>query len=243
MTDHEMTDRTPGADLIPELRLALAEAEPSPTAPDLVTRMLRSTLATRPAGRPVEVVAAISGFEVFGRMVAHWDEVLAGVGDDGWRKPTIRGLAVQELVGHLIGVEEAFAATLSGGPSAADDDHVASTQPAALAQTGIAPSETLRRWAVARDRTAGILATMDLGPRASEVVSFHTVVLPLVCCWWCGRSRCGPTPRTWPGPSAGPSGIRAPRSSTGWPCSPPPSSRSPRPATAGPSPRSRSGWS
>ena len=60
--------------------------------------------------------------------------------DDGdWRTPALRGLDIQGLVGHLIGVEDDAHRCLAGDPEVAGVSHVESTQAAATAQGGRPP--------------------------------------------------------------------------------------------------------
>ena len=66
--------------------------------------------------------------------------MLCFLGDHDWRTPVLRGLDVQGLVGHLIGVEDDVRRCLSGAPEVTDASHVESTQAAAIGQAGRPPA-------------------------------------------------------------------------------------------------------
>ena len=91
-------------------------------------------------------------------------------------RPVLRGLDVQGLVGHLIGVEEDVHRCLSGDPEVADADHVSSTQPAAARQAGHPPALTRAEWRRAASRTLDLVnASGDPGAG----VAVHGMRLPL----------------------------------------------------------------
>jgi uncharacterized protein (TIGR03083 family) len=175
-------------DAITELRFALAEADAEATDDPLRQSVVANAVRRRRPGAPVEQAAWISGLEVFRRTVADLDQLLTDLADDEWGAPSIRGLTVQELVGHLIGVEEAFASTIGGADALsaedragedqagedragedraaedravhdhADDDHVGATEAVARDQRHAHPAETHRRWSSAVTRTAEVVA-------------------------------------------------------------------------------------
>ncbi len=78
-----------------------------------------------------------------------------------WHTPALRGLDVQGLIGHLIGVENDVERALRGDSGAASADHVASTQATAEAQHGRSGVTTLQEWAAATGRTHDLLADGD----------------------------------------------------------------------------------
>jgi hypothetical protein len=87
----------------------------------------------------------------------------------------LRGLDVQGLVGHLIGVEEATHRCLDGDATVAEADHVLSTHSAAAREAGRPPARTRGDWRRAADRTLALVRGRDLGGR----VAVHGMRLPL----------------------------------------------------------------
>jgi uncharacterized protein (TIGR03083 family) len=145
---------------VAELRFALAEADAVDAPASLREEVLRAAAAARPPGRPTELPPHVSGVEAFRRTVVGFGELLDELAAPEWSVPALRDLDVQGLVGHLIGVEEAFAATLAGGPAPARADHVVGTQAAARRQAGRPTAATRREWC---DRAAGSIdAVADL---------------------------------------------------------------------------------
>src|ERR1700693_5083222 len=102
--------------------------------PGLRERVLAASLRARDAGRPVPDAPQIPPVDAFGRAASAFYAVLCFLDDDGWRTAVLRGLDVQGLVAHLIGVEEDVHRALAGDPDVADAVHVESTQAAALEQ-------------------------------------------------------------------------------------------------------------
>jgi uncharacterized protein (TIGR03083 family) len=152
---------------------------PAPGAPDLPAglreRVLAASWRTRPAGRPQPPAPIIPAEEAFRRAVAALDSLLGRLAEDDWRRPALRGLTVQGLVGHLTGVEEDMHRCLAGDPAVADADHVASTQSAADRQVGQPPEATRAQWRRAADRTLS-LAAAATGPGERAL---HRMRLPL----------------------------------------------------------------
>jgi len=72
--------------------------------------------------------------------------VCAELSDENWRVPALRGLDMQGLVGHLIGVEEDVHRCLSGDPGVAKANHIESTQSAAARQAGRPAARTRADW-------------------------------------------------------------------------------------------------
>jgi uncharacterized protein (TIGR03083 family) len=166
----------PGPDLVHELRFALAEGDALDAPDGLRDRVLTVATAARRPGRSTEATESIPGLEAFRRVVARFDALLTGLHEREWSRPSIRGLNVQGLVGHLVGVEEAFVTVLGGGPDPAVDlGHVSSTQPAADRQAGRAAQATHREWA---DRAAASLAAAA-GLDPAQPVSFYGTTLPI----------------------------------------------------------------
>ena len=168
-------------DLLQELGFALAEADAITPSADNRGRVLDHALEIRAAGRSAQLPPDIDGMEVFSRSVAQMDELLAGLEAAEWGQHALRGLTVQGLIGHLIGVERAFTDILHGKPGAAPaGGHVDTTQPTAEAQGPRPPAETLQDWRTATQETVAVLraslaAARDLPPTAK----FYGIELPL----------------------------------------------------------------
>lgn len=146
-------------DPITELRFALAESEGVAVSTSKREQMLAVVTAERTPGYTIAAVRRRTGPEVFGRMTFRLETLLGELTVDDWHTATIRGLDVQQLVGHLIAVEDAFAAVLGGSDDAGvhgDADHVGATQVAALGNrvdrrltpttTGCQPFGQLSNW-------------------------------------------------------------------------------------------------
>ena len=118
----------------------------------------------------------ISPAEAFSRAADAFYRLLCALGDDDWRITVLRGLDVQGLVGHLIGVEDDMHRCLSGDPEVADASHVESTQPAAARQAGRPAARTRADWRRAADRTLDLVHAA--GDPCAEV-AVHGMRLPL----------------------------------------------------------------
>jgi uncharacterized protein (TIGR03083 family) len=139
-------------------------------------RVLEASRQARAAGRSVPEVTEISPEEAFSRVADAFHGLLRALGDDDWGVPVLRGLDVQGLVGHLIGVEEDMHRCLSGDPEVAGANHVESTQHAAARQAGRAAAQTRTEWRHAADRTLDLVH--GFGDLRAEV-AMHGMVLPL----------------------------------------------------------------
>jgi uncharacterized protein (TIGR03083 family) len=153
-----------------------AEREPAVLPEGLRARVMAASWRARPAGRPVPDVPEISPVEAFGRAVDALYGMLCALDDEDWRRPVLRGLDVQHLIGHLTGVEEDMRRCLSGDPAVAEADHVGSTQPWATRQAGQPPASTRAEWRGAADRTLA-LAREQADLHAE--VALHGMRMPL----------------------------------------------------------------
>jgi len=133
--------------------MTAVDRDPGALPAGLRERVMTASLLAREAGQPVPAVPAISGAEAFGRAADAFYELLAGLDDRDWARPALRGLDVQGLTGHLIGVEEDMQRGLAGDPAVAGADHVESTQDSAVRQASRSPALTMRDWRRAADRT------------------------------------------------------------------------------------------
>jgi uncharacterized protein (TIGR03083 family) len=148
-----------------------------PAAPPqgLRERVLERSLGLRPAGRATPAPDPVSAPEAFRRAANSLEAMLDTLAEAQWHRPVLRGLDVQGLIGHLIGVEEHLQLALSGDPSVADADHVAFTQPSSAAQSGLPVAATRGAWGAAVARTLDLLRIAD--PDAE--LALHGLRLPV----------------------------------------------------------------
>lgn len=171
-------DGTPTDDLgdLDELRVALAEADAVSPPDELAPRLERSARQRRAPGRPVDAPAPASAVEVFAAAVASMDALASSLSDEEWARTTVRGLSVQGLLGHLVGVERALAEAIVSPSADAGASvgvgHVDGTVAAVDEQRGRPPADTLDDW------RAASAATLDLvGPRSSAPDGLSEVVV------------------------------------------------------------------
>jgi uncharacterized protein (TIGR03083 family) len=150
--------------------------EPMVLPAGLRERVLEASRQARATGRSVPEVVEISPAEAFSRATGAFYGLLCALRDDDWRITVLRGLDVQGLVGHLIGVEDDMHRCLSGDPEVADASHVESTQPAAARQAGRPAVLTRADWRRATDRTLDLVHAA--GDPCAEV-AMHGMRLPL----------------------------------------------------------------
>jgi hypothetical protein len=130
--------------------------------PGLRERVMAASHHARRAGVTVPEISPDSPTGAFGRAADSLFQTLNLLSHDDWHRHVLRDLDVQGLVGHLIGVEHDVLRGMSGDPEVASANHVESTQPAALAQAGRAPSATAAEWREAVDTTLSMAAESDL---------------------------------------------------------------------------------
>ncbi len=147
-----------------------------PLPPGLRARVLEASRRARAAGGPFPEVPEISGAEAYRRAADVLYRTLHQLAARDWWRPTIRGLNVQSLVGHLTGVEDDVQRALAGDPEAETADHVASTQPAAARQASRDPARTLEEWRGAVDSMLARVAGLD---DHGIIVGVHGIRLPL----------------------------------------------------------------
>ena len=151
-------------------------AEPVVLPAGLRERVLQASRQARAAGRAVPEVTEISPAEAFSRAADAFYGLLCALRGDDWRILVLRGLDVQGVVGHLIGVEDDVHRCLSGDPEVADASHVESTQLAAARQDGRPAAWTRADWRRAADRTLDLVRAA--GDPCAEV-AVHGMRLPL----------------------------------------------------------------
>jgi uncharacterized protein (TIGR03083 family) len=124
--------------------------------------------------------------EAFRRTLRAMDALLTDLTDSQWSSPAVRGLSVQGLIGHLIGVERDFERSVRGlipaQPGA--EDHIGATQSTALEQLGKAPDQTLHDWRQAVADTLALVRSLPADDHATSLgsltpISLHGVTLPL----------------------------------------------------------------
>jgi uncharacterized protein (TIGR03083 family) len=142
----------------------------------LGARGLDASRRARAAGQPVPAVPAISPADAHRRAADALHRTLRTLDADDWRRPAIRDLDVQGLIGHLIGVEGDVQRSLAGDPAVGEASHVASTQAAAARQAGRDPAQTLDEWRQAVDRTLAEVTDVD---DLDTLVELHGMRLPL----------------------------------------------------------------
>ena len=177
--------------------------DPLPIA--LRERVMAASLLARGVGETVPAVPAISADEAFERAADAFYRLLGTLSEQGWKTAALRGLDVQELVGHLTGVEHDTHRALAGDPAVADAEHVESTQGSAVRQAGRSPprpwtsgaARPTTRWSwCARPAVTWRLTVARAGSRytASGCRS--------MTCSWSARSSSGCTTTTSAAPSA-----------------------------------------
>ena len=149
---------------------------PVPLPADLRARVLDASRRARAGGQPVPTVPAISPADAHRRAADALYRTLRALDADDWRRPAIRDLDVQGLIGHLIGVEGDMQRSLTGDPAVGEASHVASTQAAAVRQAGRDPAQTLDEWRQAVDRTLAEVTDVD---DLDAIVALHGMRLPL----------------------------------------------------------------
>jgi uncharacterized protein (TIGR03083 family) len=142
----------------------------------LRARVLAASWRARTVGRAVPDVPEISPVEAYSRAADALYGMLCALDEAHWRLPVLRGLDVQQLIGHLTGVEEDMLRSLAGDPAVADADHVSSTEPWAARQAGLRPDQTRAEWRQAADRT--LAQVRDL-PGLDAQVALHGMRLPV----------------------------------------------------------------
>ena len=145
-------------------------------------RVMAASLLARGVGQTVPAVPTIPADEAFERAADAFYGLLGTLSEQGWKTAALRGLDVQELVGHLTGVEHDTHRALAGDPAVADAEHVESTQGSAVRQAGRSPAQTLDEWRRAADHTLELVRAPD-GDRAADGcagrIAVHGIRLPL----------------------------------------------------------------
>ncbi len=145
-------------------------------------RVMAASLLARAVGQPAPAVPDISADEAFARAADAFYELLRTLSEQGWKTGALRGLDVQGLVGHLIGVEHDTHRALAGDPAVADAEHVASTQDSAVRQAGRSPALTRDEWRRAAEITLELARAANGDVAAggcADRIAVHGIRLPL----------------------------------------------------------------
>ena len=140
-------------------------------------RVMAASLLARGPGRTVPAVPEISADEAFAHAADAFYGLLGTLSDEGWRTEALRGLDVQGLVGHMIGVEHDTHRALAGDPAVADAEHVESTQGSAVRQAGRSSGLTRDEWHRAAEVTLELARAAGGAPEGR--IAVHGMRLPL----------------------------------------------------------------
>jgi uncharacterized protein (TIGR03083 family) len=174
-----MTTEDDTTDSMQELRAFLAQGDAERPPEHLLGSMLGIALGNRPAGRSAHQEPAITAQEAFARSMASLRKTLSSLRNKDWHSPTVRGLDVQGLVGHLIGVEAAFVASVTTSDDHDPDaDHVRSTDRFVEAQVGWPGTSTYLAWCEASDRSIEVVRSVAAEGSPDGVFALHGLRLP-----------------------------------------------------------------
>ena len=140
-------------------------------------RVMAASLLARGVGETVPAVREIAADEALARAADAFYGLLGALSDEGWKTDALRGLDVQGLVGHMIGVEHDTHRALAGDPAVADAEHVESTQDWAVRQADRSPALTRDEWRRAAEVTLELARAADGAPEGRLAV--HRMRLPL----------------------------------------------------------------
>jgi uncharacterized protein (TIGR03083 family) len=157
--------------------MSAAGRDQAPLPAGLRERVLAASWLARGTGQTVPAVPEISADEAFARAADAFYGLLGALSDEGWKTEALRGLDVQGLVGHMIGVEHDTHRALAGDPAVADAEHVESTQDSAVRQAGRSPALTRDEWRRAAEVTVELARAAGGDPEGRLAV--HGMRLPL----------------------------------------------------------------
>lgn len=142
-------------------------------------RVLDSAMREREPRLSVLTVESITPAAGLRRTADDLDALLRSLSAADWKRPALRDLDVQGLVGHLIGVERDTHRCLRDGGDAAlsDADHVVSTSHTAVEQMNRSPEATRADLQAAVARTLELVDGMP--DQATREVAIHGMRLPV----------------------------------------------------------------
>ena len=176
-----MTELDMQPNSLQELLFALAEGDAVRPPARLADSVRAGAFRARSPMVPADAPDPIDPRQAFACAVDSLDEVLGTLEIEDWHRVALRGLDVQGLVGHLIGVERGFAHALQADDDHhAHDDHIETTQPFAAQQRGRAPADTHRDWRdTARDGLTQLDRLLDREDGFDRPVALYGMRLPL----------------------------------------------------------------
>jgi uncharacterized protein (TIGR03083 family) len=144
----------------PELGALLASLTELP-ASNSAAAVLAAALAAR-AAHPLQTPPVDDEVAAFSRAIDDVRRTLALLTPADWATPSVNGLTVGELVGHLIGTQQLMLAELGlQAPTTGSTDHIESTRQAILAGASSTPAEAATAFARASAMLTTHLAQLD----------------------------------------------------------------------------------
>ena len=186
--------------------MTAADPDPRVLPAGLRERVLAASLRARAVGRPVPDAPEIPPVEAFGRAASAFDATLCLLSDDDWGTPVLRGLDVQGLVGHLIGVEDDVQRALAGDPEVAGATTSSPPSPRPAARPAGRPAGPGPTGAPRSTAPSTWSRPADSGPRSPCTACGCRCAR----CWSSGPSSCGRTRTTSGRRSAGPPSVPDP---------------------------------
>lgn len=127
-------------DLPPEIGAYLASLTELTPSND-VAAVMEAAFAARSA-QTMQLPPTGNEADAFARAIADVHDTITLISADDWGRPSVNGLSVGELVGHLIGTQLSMAAELGvGSKTSASDDHIESTRAAIEAGAALTPDD------------------------------------------------------------------------------------------------------
>lgn len=154
--------------LPPEIGALLASLTEQPPSND-ASKVFAAALATRPAS-PMRPAPTDNEAAAFARAVDDVHRTLTLLSADDWDTPSVNGLSVGELVGHLIGTQLHMATELGllEDADTASTDHIESTRPAIVTGAASSPADAAAEFARASKVLTDHLSQLDARSLAVE---------------------------------------------------------------------------
>ena len=151
----------------PELGALLASLTELP-ASNSASAVLEAALAARPA-HPLQSPPTDDEVAAFSRAIDDVRRTLAMLTLADWSAPSVNGLTVGELVGHLIGTQQLMAAELGlQAPITSSTDHIDSTREAIIAGASSTPADAASAFARASEVLTTHLGQLDAQGLAAQ---------------------------------------------------------------------------
>ncbi|MEP7203463.1 MAG: maleylpyruvate isomerase family mycothiol-dependent enzyme [Ilumatobacteraceae bacterium] len=147
-------------ELPPEIGALLASLTEMPPSND-VTKVIAAALTQRPA-YPLQTAPTDNEAAAFARAIDDVQHTLTLLSADDWNTPSVNGLTVGELVGHLIGTQLGMASELGlGGDTPASSDHIESTRDSIAAVAVASPAAAAAEFARVSNVLTDHLSQLD----------------------------------------------------------------------------------